>query len=384
MFKYTTSIKKLRALTKRKRVVQGGSSAGKTFGILPILADHAIKNAGTEISVVSETIPHLRRGAMKDFIKILQDTGRYFDDHWNRSLLTYNFDNGSFIEFFSADQESKLRGARRNILYINEANNITFEAYHQLAIRTSDTIWLDFNPSNEFWAHTEVLQEDDSEHLILTYLDNEALPPNVVKDFENAIKKAKDSEYWANWVNVYVHGLIGSLQGVVFDNWEQVEELPEKAKLLGYGIDFGYTNDPSTCVGIYQMDGLYYFDEVLYSTGLTNTDIYESIKDKVGFNIIYADSAEPKSIEELRRLGLNIIGAEKGRDSIMYGINLMQQNKFYVTKSSTNMIKELRMYTWQTDKQGRTMNKPIDNHNHLIDSARYFLTSQDKYNGQYR
>ena len=381
---YTTAIKKLRKLEARKKVVQGGTSAGKTFGILPVLIDRAIKSPGTEISVVSETVPHLRRGAMKDFIKIMQSTGRFIDQHWNRSLLKYTFSNGSYIEFFSADQESKLRGARRNILYVNEANNISFEAYYQMAIRTSGEIWLDFNPTLEFWAHTEVATDTDAELIVLTYKDNEALDKNIINEIEKAREKAKTSKYWENWWNVYGLGKIGNLQGVVFDNWEQVKEVPAQAKLLGYGLDFGYSNDPTTCVAVYLMNGKYYYDEVLYSTGLTNSDIYYSLIDKVKSRMIYADSAEPKSIEELRRLGLNIIGAEKGRDSIMYGINKMQQDNFFVTENSINLVKELRGYVWQTDKAGKKVNKPIDDYNHLIDAMRYFITSQNKYSGKYR
>jgi len=176
MFVYTTAIKKLRKLKKRIRIVQGGTSAGKTFGILPILIDKACKNELLEISVVSESVPHLRRGALKDFEKIMRSTNRWIDAHFNKSLLKYTFSNGSFIEFFSVDQPDKLRGARRNILYINECNNVNFEAYQQLSIRTSHEVWLDFNPTHEFWAHTELLQDKDSEHLIVTYKDNEALP----------------------------------------------------------------------------------------------------------------------------------------------------------------------------------------------------------------
>ena len=384
MFVYTTAIKKLRRLKSRKKVVQGGTSAGKTFGILPVLIDRAIKTPGLEISVVSETVPHLRRGAIKDFIKIMQLTNRLIESNWNKSLLKYTFSNGSYIEFFSADQESKLRGARRNVLYVNEANNISFEAYYQLAIRTSGEIWLDFNPTLEFWAHTEVATDSDAELIILNYKDNEALDENIVNEIEKAKEKAKTSAYWRNWWNVYGLGKIGNLQGVVFSNWEQVSEIPDNAKLLGYGMDFGYTNDPTTCVAVYQMDGAFYYDEILYSAGLTNADIYDSIIDVVYNTMIYADSAEPKSIEELRRLGLNIEGAEKGKDSIMFGINKMQQSKFYVTENSTNLVNELRGYVWQTDKTGRKVNKPIDSYNHLIDAIRYFLTSVGKYDGNYR
>jgi phage terminase large subunit len=169
LFQSTTAIKKLHALTKRKKVIQGGTSAGKTFGIIPILIDRCIRYPLTETSVVSESIPHLRRGAMKDFLKIMVSTNRFRDNQWNRSALKYTFTNGSYIEFFSVEQPDKLRGARRNVLYVNEANNVPFEAYNQLAIRTSGDIWIDFNPTANFWAHKEVVGNDDADFITLTY-----------------------------------------------------------------------------------------------------------------------------------------------------------------------------------------------------------------------
>jgi phage terminase large subunit len=377
-FKYTTAIKKLRALSKRKRIVQGGTSAGKTFGILPILIDKATKTPRLEISVVSETIPHLRRGAIKDFLKIMDWTGRYIDERWNRSLLTYKFANGSYIEFFSAEQESKLRGARRNILYINEANNISFESYHQLAIRTSDEIWIDYNPTSEFWAHTELMRDDDSEYIVLTYKDNEALSDSITKEIESAQTKALTSSYWANWWKVYGLGEVGSLQGVVFDNWKQIDTIPSDAKLLGYGMDFGYTNDPTTLVAIYMMDNELYIDELLYQTNLNNNEIGNRLKT---FNIqrpyeIVCDSAEPKSINELRLQGFNTQPAQKGPDSIKIGIDIIKRYQLNVTKNSTNLIKELRAYQWETDKDGKLTGKPVDHSNHAIDSLRYFALNK--------
>lgn len=378
MFKRTTAINKLLALKNRKKVIQGGTSAGKTFGILPILIDRAAKTPYLEISVVSETIPHLRRGAIKDFLKVMEWTGRFVDANWNRTLLTYRFANGSYIEFFSAEMESKLRGARRNILYINEANNISFEAYHQLAIRTSGEIWLDFNPTAEFWAHTEVLKDQDSEHIILTYKDNEALPKTIIHDIEQAEVKAQSSSYWANWWKVYGLGQIGSLQGVVFDNWHQVATIPSDAKLLGYGMDFGFTNDPTTLIAVYKTNNQLYFDEVLYRTNMTNIDIGNFMKSE---NInrpheIVADSAEPKSIEELRRQGFLITPAKKGADSIKIGIDILKREPFYVTQSSINLIKELRSYVWATDRDGKLTGSPIDHSNHAIDAMRYFALNK--------
>lgn len=382
-FVYTTAIRKIRAMKARKKVVQGGSSAGKTYGILPILIDHAAKNKGAEISVVSESIPHLRRGAMKDFIKIMQSTGRFNAGRWNRTLLTYTFANGSYIEFFSATDESRLRGARRTTLYVNEANNITFEEYHQLAIRTSGNIYLDFNPTAEFWAHTEVLKEPDSELLILTYEDNEGLPANVRQDMDNAIAKAETSEWWANWVSVYVRGQIGSLQGVIFNNWTQINELPAEAKLLGIGLDFGFTNDPTAAIAVYQHNGQYILDEVIYETGLLNSDIAERLK---AFTCtVVADSAEPKSIEEIRRHGIRIKAATKGTDSIRFGIQLIQEHQWQVTASSVNFIKELRAYCWETDKTGRQTGNPIGTMNHGCDGWRYWALDNlhKSFTGQY-
>jgi phage terminase large subunit len=371
-FVYTTAIKKLRKLDARKKVIQGGTSAGKTFGILPILIDKAIKTPRLEISVVSETVPHLRRGAIKDFLKIMDLTGRYIEANWNRTLLTYKFSNGSYIEFFSAEQESKLRGARRNVLYINEANNISFEAYHQLAIRTSGDIWVDFNPTSEFWAHTEVLKDNDSQHIILNYQDNEALPETIVKDIESARDKAANSTYWANWWKVYGLGQIGSLQGVVIDNWEQCDKIPTDANLVAYGTDFGFTNDPTTLIAVYKQDGKLWIDELLYRTNMTNTDIGNHFKSlNINRSEVICDSAEPKSIEELRRQGFNVHPAMKGPDSIKIGIDILKRYDIMVTKTSTNLIKELRSYLWETDRDGKLTGKPIDHNNHAIDALRY-------------
>ncbi len=372
MFKRTTSINKLLKLTKRKRVVQGGTSAGKTFGILPLLIDYATKNPRTEISVVSETIPHLRRGAMKDFLKIMEWTGRYIDMNWNRTLLTYTFANGSYIEFFSADQEAKLRGARRNILYINEANNLTFEAYHQLAIRTSHHIWLDFNPTAEFWAHTEVLKEDDSELIILTYQDNESLSETIIKDIESAKEKAKTSAYWENWWRVYGLGQVGSVQGTIFSNWTAIDTIPNDARLLGIGLDFGYSVDPTACIGIYKYNDSYILHELIYQKELSNKNIFDLIRNEP--TMVICDSAEPKSIAELQSYGLKCMGALKGKDSILHGIQLIQQQNLLVTKHSTNLIKELRSYVWATDRDNKPTGNPIEINNHLMDAMRYGFT----------
>jgi phage terminase large subunit len=368
MYKRTTATNKVLALKNRIKIVQGGTSASKTYSILAVLIDKALRKDGLEISIVAESIPHLRRGALKDFVKILKWTNRFNDQQLNKSLLTYHFKNGSVVEFFSADDASKLRGARRDILYINECNNVTFESYNELAIRTKREVYLDFNPANEFWVHKELKDEPDTDFIILTYKDNEALDESIVTQIEKNRDKAVTSSYWANWWRVYGLGEVGSLEGVVFNNWKEIDTIPVEAKLIGIGLDFGYTNDPTAAIEVYNWNGKRIINELAYRTGMVNSDIAKILPSSV---VIYADSSEPKSIEEIRRQGKTIKGVTKGADSINYGIDVMQRQEYLVTKSSTNLIKELRSYCWDTDKQGQRMRKPIDHLNHAIDALRY-------------
>ena len=368
MFQRTTAINKILALKKRIKIVQGGTSAGKTYGILPILIDRAAKTPNTEISVVAESIPHLRRGALRDFVKIMKSINRFVDDRFNKSLLKYEFANGSFIEFFSADDSNKLRGGRRSILYINECNSVSFESYNELSIRTKNEVFLDYNPTAEFWVQTEIEDQEDAEKIILTYKDNEALDNGIISQIEKNIKKAATSNYWKNWVRVYVDGEMGQLEGVVFSNWKQIDTIPEDSRLIGIGIDFGYTNDPTSIIEVYKHNETRILNELTYQTGLLNSDIAKILPSNVP---CYADSAEPKSIADIQRYGITIKGVTKGRDSINYGIDVMQRENYLVTSNSTNLIKELRSYCWDTDKTGKRLNKPVDNFNHAIDAVRY-------------
>jgi phage terminase large subunit len=384
MFKRTTAINKLLKLNARIKIVQGGTSAGKTYGILPILINKAMTTPRLEISVVSESIPHLRRGAMKDFLKILQSTERLIPSSWHHTLLTYKFKNGSYIEFFSADQSDKLRGARRNILYINEANNVSFEAYQQLAIRTSNEVWLDFNPTTEFWAHTELMDDKDSEFLKLTYKDNEALPDSIRQEIEKAKERGKTNDYWANWWKVYGLGELGSLQGVVFTNWKQIDSIPEGARLEAYGLDFGFTNSPTALTEIWYYDGLYYLNEIIYQSGLMISELSDIMKQKEVIRnvMIYADSAEPRSIKDLRLRGWKVYEASKGGDSKIHGINKMQEENFMITKSSLNLIKEFRSYIWATSRDGKALNEPVKAYDHAIDGVRYYFQTKLKAHGK--
>jgi phage terminase large subunit len=365
MYSLTTATKRVTALSKRLRVVQGGTSASKTISILLYLIAKAQSDtAPTVTSVISESFPHLKRGAIRDFLSIMQEH-RYFKDNlWNKSDYTYTFETGSRIEFFSADQPGKVRGPRRDRLFINEANNIPYETFDQLEVRTKEFVIIDFNPTGEYWLHDQILgRRTDYEHIILTYLDNEALDPAIVA----AIEQRKGNR---SWFRVYGQGLLGEVEGLIYKNWTQIDELPPEAKLMRRWLDYGYTNDPTAIGDIYKYNDAYILDEQLYQKGLLNNQIGHFILN-LEQTPVAADSAEPKSNDELALMGITIIPARKGADSVNNGIQLVQQQKILVTKRSVNIWKERNNYVWMTDKDGKIINEPSPIWNHHMDGIRY-------------
>lgn len=366
-YKETTALKKILKMNKRLRIVQGGARAGKTIAILLILIDIAQSSKNKVISVVSETVPHLKRGVMRDFLDIMQNHGYYKDADWNKTDYIYKFGTNSIIEFFSADQSDKVRGPSRDILFINECNNISYETYTQLLIRTSEYLYLDFNPTSEFWVHTEILPKDKERYdfAIITYLDNEQIPVEI----KNEIESRKDSKYF--WT-VYGLGQLGEVEGKIYKDWLIIDEIPHEARLERYGLDFGYSNDPTAIVAVYYYNGGYIVDEITYQKGLSNKQIAD-IFTNLPPALVKADSAEPKSIDEIKSYGVNILPCTKGKDSVTQGIQYVQDQKISITKRSINGIKEYRNYMWQTDKDGKIMNVPEELFNHFLDAVRYAL-----------
>ena len=360
--------KHLENSTKRITIEQGGSRSGKTYNILMwLIFSYSNKNSGKTITICRKTFPALRASSMRDFFDILKKYDLYKEANHNKSNSEYLLNNNLF-EFISLDQPQKVRGRKRDMLFINEANELYFEDWQQLILRTTDKAILDYNPSDEFhFIYEKIKPRDDAEFFITTYKDNPFLDIETVNEIERL--RFVDENYW----KIYGLGQVGSSQALIF-RINECNSIPPEAKFLSYGMDFGFTNDPTTLVAIYQQGDNIYLKELLYQTGLTNRDIDEKLKfHSVDRKEIFADSAEPKSIEELYRMGWNIKPATKGQGSVNIGIDMMKRYQIYVTKDSVNMIKEFRNYKWQEDKNGNVLNTPVDMFNHTIDAIRYGL-----------
>lgn len=367
-------------------IQQGGSSSSKSYSAIQFIIVLALKSNEKKLfSIVSETIPHLKRGVMRDFFKIIMESGLYREENHNKTDSTYELGNWT-IEFFSADNDAKLRGARRDFLFVNECNRITWDAFTQLEIRTRDKIFLDFNPVSRFWVHSKLMNPNNSYSFIKsTYLDNvdhltgePLLEQSIIKAIESR-KPVYDSEgnilsgdeqFW----KVYGLGEVGSMEGVIFNNWETVDSVPDVGKWSAIGLDFGFTNDPTAIVRVVYQGGDIWIEELCFEQGLTNPEIVAKLKSfGVGpLDDIIADSSEPKSIAEIRRGGFRACrGVKKGPDSINNGIDILKRYRIKIHKKSTNLIEEFSNYQWFKTKDGEYLNKPIDNFNHGIDAIRY-------------
>ena len=355
---------------KRLIINEGGTSSSKTISTIQFLIFVATySKEPLLISIVSESFPHLRRGCIRDFQNIM---GKDFsDDKWNKSESIYDFGNGCKIEFFSADNSSKLRGGRRDILFENEANNLSKESHDELDVRTRKLTILDFNPVSEFWAHSEIGRPHVA-HLHSTFIDAaHVLEQSVIDNILS--RKDRDPAWW----RVYGLGLVGKIEGLIHPNFQQCDSMPEGGREI-YGLDFGYSMDPACLVRNRVVDDTIYSQELIYEKGLTNDMLCKRMDQlgvRRGYDVIIADSAEPKSIEEIRSYGFDIRAAVKGPDSVNSGIQKVNQYKQVLTKDSLNLIKEQRNYRWEKTSDGKFTNKPIDDFSHGMDARRYAIAT---------
>lgn len=378
----TTALYKIAKVIKQNdlAIIQGGQGAGKTIAILMLLIDLCYRQF-KEITICSLELSKLKDTAMNDFIKILKDWNLFKQDQWNKTESIYRFESGGFVEFIGLDKTDIGKGRRRDYVFINEANKISLQAYTDITARAKKVV-CDYNPDGFFFLMDLKTQ---SNFINLTFKDNNFLSQKEIQNiyryrelgyFEDGTIK---SGYWANKWRVYGLGEMGALDGVIFTNYEVIKEIPTEARLLGYGLDFGFSNHPTAIVEVYKYNEQRIVKEIVYQKELSNANIAKSIPTKYP---VFCDSAEPKSIRELMNYGVNTYAAKKGVDSINYGIQLMQGQKYLVTESSKNLIYELKNYTWSKDKNGASLNKPIDMHNHAIDALRYiemeFLKPQPK------
>lgn len=361
-------------------VVRGGQGAGKTVSIIQLIIQ-SLCSSPKEATILSSELSKMKRTVIRDYKKICKDWGVLANElDYNKSESKHEYQNGSYLDFLGADVNDVGKGFRRDILYINEADKMEVDTAVQFISRAALTI-IDYNPDSLFWGDDYI---NENNFITLTYKDNEFLAKSEIKSildykhkgffnielpteslfFDGNVK----NKYWANKWRVYGLGLTGNLDGIVFDNWSIISNIPEGARLIGIGLDFGYSADPTAVIEVYKYNDKRILNEIVYRTGMLNNDIAEVLPKNT---YVYADSAEPKSIEEIRRTGVNILPVKKGADSIIYGIQTMQTQEYLITSRSKNTINEFQKYIWAKDKRGDTLNKPIDKFNHAIDAIRY-------------
>lgn len=362
-------------------VHQGGTSSGKTYSILQALFSIAISEANKVITVVGQDIPNLKVGALRDALEIYEgsDELKSCVKSYNKTDRIFEFNSGTIMEFKGYQSSQDAKSGKRDYCFINEANGINYDIYVELALRTRKRVFIDYNPNNRFWVHEKVIGQNNVQLIISDHRHNPFLTDKIREKIE-ALKDV-DLDLW----KVYARGMTGKIEGLVFRNWQIVEAIPELATFIGWGGDFGFTNDPTAVLGVWKQDGELWVDMKIYETRLTNPDIYDRLKDLTPNEFIF-DSAEPKSIAELNNLGLNVEGAHKGGDSIIASIDILKRYKINVTRASQPLIKELNAYKWKVSKvTGEPENVPVDFMNHGIDALRYLALNRlaEDNNGNY-
>ena len=375
MFQVTDVFGPNYAATSSVVVNQGGTGSSKTYTILQVLFSLLVQTPNLVATVAGQDIPNLKVGAVRDAEMIAEGCPalQAYIKEYSRSERIYKLHNGSILEFKSYDDAQDAKSGKRDYLFINEANGIPYPVYQELYLRTRIRTYIDYNPNAEFWVHEHLIGRPHVAYLRSWHVHNQYLPQRM-RDTIEALKD-QDHELW----RVYARGLTGKIEGLVLRNVHAVAALPAGAKYLGSGLDFGFTNDPTACYDLYLAGGELYVDELLYRTGLTNPDLFAAlvaIRPAAAFAVV-ADSAEPKSIEELRRLGLPITPAAKGPDSINAGLATLKAYRIHLLPSCVNLKKEVANYKWKVDRQsGKALNVPVDAFNHGIDALRYIAQAK--------
>lgn len=354
-------------------VNQGGTSSGKTYSILQTLFSIAISHPHKIITVVAQDIPNIKAGALRDALEIhsTSDQLKSLVTNYNKSDRIFEFSSGSIMEFKSFTDSQDAKSGKRDYLFVNEANGVSYDIYSELHLRTKERTFIDYNPNFEFWVHEKILPEPNVKFLITDHRHNPFLSQKMHDKIESL--KDRDEELW----RVYARGLTGKIEGLILRNWGRVTDFPKDAELIGYGLDFGFTNDPTALTEVRKQNGSLFAKVLIYETGLTNDMIDERMKEmEIEHEWIIADSAEPKSIEELRRFGWKIEGANKGKDSVVNSIDILKRYPLFIV-SSPQAEKELRSYKWKVDKTtGKTLNEPVGVLDHFIASLRYLALNR--------
>jgi phage terminase large subunit len=350
--------------------LQGSSRSSKTYNALIWLIVYCLNHANTRLSIVRATLPAIKGSVFIDFKEILMNMLLFDEKKLNKTELIYHFSNGSWVEFFSTDSEQKLRGRKRDILFVNEGNELTFIEWQQLKMRTTRFAILDYNPSftDDHWI-CQINKEPKTYHFISTYKDNPFLEQVIIDEIESL--KHKNESLW----KIYGLGQQAQIEGLIFKNVELIDEMP-MSKHIPVGMDFGFTNDPTAIVEVIITPDTIYLNEICYRTEMVARDIIGVLNNKCQGRRIISESADPRLIKEIHNAGINIIPVEKFQGSIEAGITKMLEYKICVTKKSYNVIKELKNYTYQQDKEGKWLNKPIDQFNHAIDAVRYIVLTE--------